>query len=590
MAERKFLFMAADGYSEEGATTDSTTLGGLTMGGNINMNSAGKVIGSNAATTDGDLLVYGQSSGNLAGLTIDTADLVMTNRKITSLDDGTAAGDAVNKGQLDAAVINGGTLKEALFSEDQLDNAEGFFALSALTFSVQPVSGDIITLTDGVTTRGYGATTGGDVQYTIGATALDTMENLAAAILGDGTWGSEVTQNHPDIGTNVLEIWELDNDAGESKVSGVWGTQANITYVDFTGELDYTKNATVTLPTSAPGNTNFGVRRTQASLTDGELHYILGYDTIWGWDGDANQWNQLSGLGSIPDATAGAGGGTKGKATYDSDKGMFVTSGIVSLNITADKGLQFNSGALEIEIDDTPDTLDADADGLKVVGVPSLFKINGSAVSANVTASNVDTLVAGAASDADALHTHDGKSDTSHTHTHASTTGQTTDDHHNQAHVLTGGDHTESGLTTGHILTATGATTFAWQAPGASQEAQRVENLMTAVETVAKADPVYHSSTADKFGKADAGTDAKAWVFGVAKAAIVADAAGEIVSYGPAAGVLVAATAGAKYYLADGGGLATSAPAAAKRVILIGWAINATDLWVQPIDMGKKAA
>jgi len=35
---------------------------------------------------------------------------------------------------------------------------------------------------------------------------------------------------------------------------------------------------------------------------------------------------------------------------------------------------------------------------------------------------------------------------------------------------------------------------------------------------------------------------------------------------------------------------AGSPPAGAKRVILVGWAINATDLWVQPIDYGKKAA
>lgn len=35
MAERKPLFMSADGWSEEMAQADSLTLGGLTMGGAI---------------------------------------------------------------------------------------------------------------------------------------------------------------------------------------------------------------------------------------------------------------------------------------------------------------------------------------------------------------------------------------------------------------------------------------------------------------------------------------------------------------------------------------------------------------------------
>jgi hypothetical protein len=590
MAERKFLFMAADGYQEEGATSDSTTLGALTMGGDIDMNSAGKVKGANAATTDGDLLSYGQSGANLAGLAIDTADLTMNGRKITGLDDGTAAGDGVNKGQLDQAVITGGTIKEALFSEDQLDDAEGILSLSALFMDNNPVEDDYIEITDGTITRQYEFGTGlttGDVLVAIGGTPAITMQNLVDAINGDGTavWTSELNVNHDDINANVVEVWEDDNDGVASKIYGVWATQADIQYVDFTGEIQYIKNTTVDLPVSAPGSTNFGFRRTQASLTDGEMHYILGYDTIWAWDGDGTTWVPMSGSASIPDATGASGGATKGKVTIDTDFGLAINTGILKMDVTADKGLQFNSGALEIELDDSPDTLDADADGLKVVGLPSLFKLNDTAVGATVTAANLDDLTDG--SNADSLHDH---TNSSVSVTHASTTGKTVNDHHNQAHVLDGGDHTVSGLTTGDVLTATGAATFAFQAPGASQEAARVENALVAVENVSKADPLYHSSTADKFGKADAGTDAKAYVFGVAKADILADATGEVVSYGPAEGVLSGATAGAKYYLQDSGGIGTSPPGAAKRVIMIGWAMNADDLWVQPIDYGKKAA
>lgn len=588
MAARKFLFMASDGYTEEGATSDSTTLGGLTMGGNIDMNSAGKVVGSNAASTDGDLIAYGQASANLAGLTIDTADLVMTSRKITSLADGSAAGDAVNKGQLDQAVISGGTVKEALLHEDQVNDAEGVLACVALTMANQPISGDLITIDDGTTDRTYGCVAGGDVQYAIGGSVAVTMQNLVDAINGDGSaiWGADFSTDLDAIDTDgVVVITEDDNDGNDSKIYGVWTTQADADIVDFGGESDYTKKTLSDMPATEPGSTNFGMNRTQSALTDGEMHYVLNNDVIYSWDDSSNAWNEMSGGGSIPDATGASGGGTKGKATYDTDYGLAVASGIVTLNMTADKGLQFNSGALEIEIDDTPNTLDADSDGLKVVGLPSLFEINDVAVGASVTTANLDDVLDG--SDADALHTH---TNTSVTVTHASTTGQTVDDHHARDHAIDGATHTLSGATIGHILTATGATTFAFQAPGASEEAQRVENLLTAVENVTKADPLYHSSTADKFGKADAGTDSKAYVFGVAKADIAADAAGEVVSYGPAAGILSGATAGNKYYLQDGGGIGTSVPGAAKRVILIGWAMNATTLWIQPIDFGKKAA
>jgi hypothetical protein len=586
MAARKFLFMASDGFNEEGADADSTTLGGLTMGGNIDMNSAGKVVGSNDASTDGDLIAYGQASANLAGLTIDTAALVMSTQQITGLADGSSADHAINKGQLDNAVIQGGSMREFLLHEDQLDDAEGVLASIALVMVDQPVSGDLVTTDDGTTAREYGATAGGDVQYTIGASAAATMQNLVDAINGDGsaTCTAALSTDLDAIAATVVVITEADNDGGAHKLYGVWTTQANVDAVDYTDELNYENKTLTDMPATEPAATNFGFRRTQASLTAGELHYVENNDVLYGWDDDSDTWNQMSGGGSIPDATAASGGGVKGKVTFDSDLGMAVAAGVASLNITADKGLHFNSGALEIELA-SADRLSAGASGLDVVGVPSLFEINGTAVGSTVTAANLDTLTD--TSDAAGIHTH-GNSDL--TVAHASTTGKTVNDHHNQSHVLDGGDHTVSGLTTGFVLTATGATTFAFQAAGAGSEAPRIENSLVAVENVSAADPVYHSSTADKFGKADAGTDAKAYVFGVAKAGILADASGEIVSYGLCAGILSGATAGAKYYLQDGGGIGTSIAGAGKRIIMIGWAQNADDLWVQPIDYGKKAA
>jgi hypothetical protein len=54
--------------------------------------------------------------------------------------------------------------------------------------------------------------------------------------------------------------------------------------------------------------------------------------------------------------------------------------------------------------------------------------------------------------------------------------------------------------------------------------------------------------------------------------------------------VLSGATAGDRYYLQDGGGIGTTIPSASKRIIQVGIAINATDLFVRIVDFGKKAA
>ena len=340
----------------------------------------------------------------------------------------------------------------------------------------------------------------------------------------------------------------------------------------------------------------------QSALADGEIHFVLANDSQYAWDDSADTWNVLSGSGSIPDATSASGGGVKGKVTADSDLGLVISSGVMSINI-----------------DDTPDTLDVDASGLKVVGLPSLFKVNGTAVSANVTAPNLDALTGGGST---ALHSH--ANDHARLHNIESTsdhslsgataghvlraTGATTfafgqvqhsdigsvgaNDHHNQLHSVTSASgHSVSGLTSGHVLTATGATTFDWQAPAAAEEAKKLENTeTTATDTTANGDAVYFNGN-DTVGKARADTDAKARVTGIIRSgAGAAPTSVEVVSAGRAAGVLSGATAGTAYYLQATGGIGTSLPGAANRVIQVGVASNATDLFVRIVDYGKKAA
>lgn len=618
MALQRFLYADSNGYARQAPASDSLELGGLTMGGDIAMGSNG-ITGLADADSAGDAIAYGQSGASLAGLDL-SADLDMNSNNIANVADATLSHHAVNLSQLQSAVITGGTIKELLLHEDQLDDSAGVLAAVALTMANNPSSGDTITLTDGTTTRTYGAGSGGDVQFTIGATVADTMANLVSAIEGDGSaiWGAAFTTDLDAIDTDgVVVIIEDANTGTAPEIYGTWSTQADCQIVDFTGETEYTKKTTSDLPSSDPAATNFGMRRVVGSLTPGELHYVENNDVIYGWDEDADTWNTFSGSTSIPDATAASGGGIKGKITVDSDYGLSVTTGILRIDVASDRGIGFdgsndleikentNAGlevtasgigidlaatnpalsfdgsgdlqvdvdttaglektasgvaidiaatnpgvgfdgsgdleakvvtaggiekaatGLQIKIDDTPDTLDVDADGLKVVGLPSLFKINGTAVGANVTAANLDELTGGGAT---TLHSHAG-----------------------------------------------------------SDESSRVANDFTAAVNLAAGDPVYFDSTANQVDKADASNDSKYEVVGVASAVINAAASGEICSLGPV-DVLSGATPGTRYYLASGGGLTTTSPTGSNWVVTVGFAVDADTLFVQPRVLAKRIA
>lgn len=137
-------------------------------------------------------------------------------------------------------------------------------------------------------------------------------------------------------------------------------------------------------------------------------------------DTDALVFTQVSGAGQI---TAGT-GLTKTGNTIDTIGGDGILANAddlavdlhatnpgleidtAQLRVKADgfHGIVRGASGVELELDDTPDTLDVDGDGLKVVGLPPLFKIDDVAVGALVTAPNLDLLTD--ASNADALHEH----------------------------------------------------------------------------------------------------------------------------------------------------------------------------------------
>lgn len=510
MSERSFLFMAADGYSQEAADSDHTVLSGLVIG--AGSYAAGKITGLTGGSADGDALAYGQSGANLAGLTVDTANLVVSGVTITGLPTTpTGSTEAASKAYVDS-VASGLTWKEPaevlrIKSDADQSGADPTAGSTGEAWLVNnwlnETDGDIVEW-DGAAWQVIVANSGGEPPD--GTRVVVIESGAAGSFVGEeeniGTY--DATGNSWSFDT-VVEGWALLIVGDGSYYEDNGYMYDGSSWIQFTGAGQI--NAGDGL--SKDGNTlnvNFGDGITNAS------DYVA-------VDLDASNPG-LEFTGTTPNKTLGVKANTAA--------GLDIDASGVKVVLESDAAIVFDgtNGGLEINLEATNPTLD--------------IVTNELGVKYSTTASGLDQ-------DANGLKVKvDGSS------------------------ILINGS--------GQIYAA------------GSDEATRLENDFTAGEAVAKGDPVYWDTTADEFGKADAAVDAEAYVFGIAKAAIGASSSGPIVSYGPAADVLVGATPGAKYYLASGGGLSTSPPGANTRVILIGWAINATDLWVQPIDYGKKAA
>lgn len=191
-------------------------------------------------------------------------------------------------------------------------------------------------------------------------------------------------------------------------------------------------------------------------------------------------------------------------------------------------GLAVGAAGVAVKPDTTTagnPTVAIGANGLRVIGVPLNFNINSVATSNNVTAANLGTLTAGPNSDASALHEH-----------------------------------------------------------AASPKFQAVT-----IGALAAGDPVYWSTTNNQVDKALANTDNKSFVAGLNDStAVGAAGTANVIGQGKNPGVLAGATAGDIYYLQSTGGLGTAVPGSGNNIIQVGFAMNATDLWVQIQRFGKK--
>lgn len=569
MALRKpFVINSSEGFHEEIPATDALDVGAITI--------------------------------NAAGTGID-----MNSKKIVNLANGTSPNDVLNKAQIEALISGGTVFKEPVFAKEQLiDGASGgIAALEGLYFVNQPSVGDTIIFYDGTNTRTYTfvANIGAEAVATdvsIETSATTAMQRLVTRMNADvgNTWWHGYFHTPGEFGGATGEIHVIEESTpsdslSTSRIYGVWTTQADAQVVPFSDgatPIDYNAGTNSTLPAADPTSGRFGFGRAYASLVDGEIHLALDINAQFAWEASADQWNQISGAGAIPDATSGSGGGVKGLATFDSDKGLqVIANAVAEIKLAATPGLQFVGGGLAVKVANVNE-ISIDANGLNIEGVDANFKINDVATGNSVTAANLDDLTDG--SSADLLHTHTGSSVSLN---HSDLGGIGANDHHNRLHDLESlSDHSTSGGVAGHVLTQTGATTFAFQAPGPAPEAPKVEDTRnTSTDTTVNGDPVYINGN-DVVGKARADTDTKARVIGVIRTgAGAAPTAVEIVSLGPCTGILAGGgVANTPYYLQAAGGIGTSLPVGATRVICVGYALNANDLFVDIKDYGKKAA
>lgn len=96
-------------------------------------------------------------------------------------------------------------------------------------------------------------------------------------------------------------------------------------------------------------------------------------------------------------------------------------------------------------------------------------------------------------------------------------------------------------------------------------------------------------SAADEIGIADSSAPAKCGVIGLVPAAIAAGVAGTVRKEGVIAGCLTGAIPGMPYYLGHAGlPILASALVSTDRIVRLGFAKNATDLWVDIEDVNAK--
>lgn len=259
---------------------------------------------------------------------------------------------------------------------------------------------------------------------------------------------------------------------------------------------------------------------------------VVGSDII---DTSPVSFTQFSGLGEVVAGNGLITSGTNGNSiavNLASASGLQFTSGALDTLLSATGGLQKGASGLSIKVN-TNNTVATDALGLRTLGLPSLFTVNGVATDANVTAANLNTLNDGTASLADALHQH--------------------------LNVL--------------------------------QSQAIVATHKNGSASINLGDPVQWSASGDTLQKCDAASLSTSQVIGIAMTSASANANVAVLKAGVATGVFTGGTPGATVFLAVGGGLTSVlATGVSQSIVRIGTLKNSGDLDLRISYVGQRSA
>ena len=315
MGQIKFFKFDTDGMPiEHDPASDDITIASLTLdsgGAGIDMNST-KVSDCGAASTAGDVLVYGQSSANLNGLDVNS-------QKITSLADGTTATDAVNYGQLSSLQYG-------------FDRKESCRVRTIIDMSGWTAAG-----------TGEGAT----LEAPTSASSFNTIDNILLT-----------------TGERVLVVTAADAAGAADADNGI--------YTVTTLGDDASAKFKLTRAVDCDGD---------SEVTAGLFTFVTEGDT-WqdtGWfivtddditvDTTAIQFSQFAGVG-----------------TFTGGNGIDITSGVISVDLATNPGLEFDGGSPnKLQVKDY-NGITVDSNG---VGVNPDSTTGGNVVPVDVTSNGV---------------------------------------------------------------------------------------------------------------------------------------------------------------------------------------------------------
>lgn len=369
-----------------GAATFSSTLsaGASTLASATITGAAtvGTTLGVTGATT---LASFSATSGSMSGA------LAMGGNKITGLADPTDAQDAATKAYVDATA-------QGL---DVKGSCRAATTANITLSGTQTIDGVAVVAGDRVLVKSQtAAADNGIYVVAAGAWARSSDMDVAAEFPGaftfveEGTLNADCgfvcTTNAPvTVGTTPIAFAQFSS-AGVIEAGNGLEKVGNVLNVVPGAGIEIASNEVAINLAATPGLTLSGdelavlLSGTPGLALDGGLHVVVD-------SAKALTVDSAAGLRVVADSA-------KALAIDASNGLQVVADGNYALSIDSAAGLR-------VKVDGTRAVLNGSGQ-VDVAGVPSLFQIAGSAVSANVTAANLGTVVDGPTGDAKARHSH----------------------------------------------------------------------------------------------------------------------------------------------------------------------------------------